>query len=69
MLRRPALPTPATATLKGQTLVVKGDDQGAELLLAPPVELARGPAGPGESLAVTPQGATTVNGAAAAASR
>ena len=55
-----------TASMKGQTLVVKGDNQGADLVLAPPIPLSRG-ASAGVTVQVTPQGATTLNGAAGAA--
>jgi hypothetical protein len=53
------------ASLKGETLVLKGDDLGAELDLTPPIKLARG--ANGVSVRVTPQGTTTLNGAAAPA--
>jgi hypothetical protein len=52
-----------TASVKGQVLTVKGDGEGADLLLAPPEALSRG-ASAGVTVQITPQGATTLNGAA-----
>jgi hypothetical protein len=47
-------------SLKGQTLELKGDDGGADLLLVAPAGLSRGV---GSAVVVTPQGGTTLNGA------
>ena len=54
-----------TASVKGQILTLKGDNGGADLLLAPPVPLSRG-ASAGITVQVTPQGGTTLDGAAVA---
>jgi hypothetical protein len=54
-----------SATLVKQTLTLKGDDAGADLTLSPPVVLSRGGGG-GTQVLVTPNGGTTLNGAATA---
>lgn len=60
----PAVAGDVSASVKGQVLVVKGDDEGADLLLAPPEMMSRGSASAGTTVRITPQGTTTLNGAA-----